>query len=108
MRDIDRSFRGHAERRVVEESEEVFGSRVLSAMNLFVGRQCKCGKSQCIRVDLVYDDRVAKIEEEHKMGLEQRGRMNVQLQVQEENARIELDNKRLREIVESVKKRVGV
>ena len=51
-----------------------------------------------------YDEKIKMIEKEHKMDLEQRDRMNAQLQ--EEKARLELENKRLREIVE--KKSVGV
>ena len=51
-----------------------------------------------------YDENIKMIEKEHKMDLEQHDRMNVQLQ--EEKARLELENKRLREIVE--KKSVGV
>ncbi len=51
-----------------------------------------------------YGEKIKTIEKEHKMDLEQRDRMNVQLQ--EETARLELENERLREIVE--KKSVGV
>ena len=57
-----------------------------------------------LELTAAYDEKIKMIEKEHKMDLEQRDRMNVQLQ--EETARLELENERLREIVE--KKSVGV
>eukprot|EP00573_Skeletonema_grethae_P003470 CAMPEP_0201710084 /NCGR_PEP_ID=MMETSP0578-20130828/58445_1 /ASSEMBLY_ACC=CAM_ASM_000663 /TAXON_ID=267565 /ORGANISM="Skeletonema grethea, Strain CCMP 1804" /LENGTH=681 /DNA_ID=CAMNT_0048199095 /DNA_START=38 /DNA_END=2084 /DNA_ORIENTATION=- len=96
------------ERRVVEESDKVFESRVLSAMYEFVrGRPMQVMESRnVLELTALYDDKIAKIEEEHKKDLEQRDGMNVQLQ--EEIARLELENKRLSKIVESVRNSVGV
>ena len=95
---------------LIAESDEVFQSqsRVLSAMYEFVrGMPMQVMKSRNgLELAVVYDDKFAKIEEEHKMDLEQRDRTNVQLQ--EENAGLEHEVKRLREIVESVRNSVGV
>eukprot|EP00984_Skeletonema_dohrnii_P029685 scaffold20524_cov85-Skeletonema_dohrnii-CCMP3373.AAC.5 len=94
-------------RRVLEESDEAFESRALAAMYEFVrGMPMEVMKRRReLIVSASYDKKIARIEEEKKIALEQRDRKNLQLE--EEIARLKIENKRLSGIVEAVRKNVG-
>ena len=86
------------ESRVLEESDKVFESRVLSAMYEFIrGASINelMGSRNGLELSAACDEKIAKIDG-----------MNARLQ--EEIVRLEDENKRLREIVESVRKSVVV
>eukprot|EP00984_Skeletonema_dohrnii_P018037 scaffold8338_cov72-Skeletonema_dohrnii-CCMP3373.AAC.1 len=87
-------------RRVLEESCEGFESRELTAMYEFVrGMPMEVMKSRSgLAVAVAYDEKIARIEEENKIALEQRDRKNLELE--EEIARLKIENKRLSGIVE--------
>eukprot|EP00985_Skeletonema_marinoi_P026903 scaffold21290_cov156-Skeletonema_marinoi.AAC.4 len=106
-------------RRILEESEEAFESRELTAMYEFVrGMPMEVMKSRHgLAVAVAYDEKIARIEEENKIALEhrderyrealeQRDRKNLQLE--EEIARLKGENERLSGIVEVARKSVGV
>jgi S-methylmethionine-dependent homocysteine/selenocysteine methylase len=94
-------------RRVLDESDEAFESRALTAMYEFVrGMPMEVMKRRReLIVSASYDKKIARIEEENKIALEQRDRKNLQLE--EEIARLKIENKRLSGIVEAVRKNVG-
>eukprot|EP00984_Skeletonema_dohrnii_P018039 scaffold8338_cov72-Skeletonema_dohrnii-CCMP3373.AAC.3 len=94
-------------RRVLEESDEAFGSRALAAMYEFIrGMPMEVMKRRReLIVSASYDKKIARIEEENKIALEQRDRNSLDLE--EEIARLKIENKRLSGIVEAVRKNVG-
>jgi len=94
-------------RRVLDESDEAFESRALSAVYEFVrGMRMEVMKSRNeLALAAAYDEKIARIEEESKLALEQRDRKNLQLE--EEIARLKGENERLSGIVEVVRKSVG-
>eukprot|EP00985_Skeletonema_marinoi_P020971 scaffold12617_cov138-Skeletonema_marinoi.AAC.6 len=94
-------------RRVLDESDEAFESRALSAVYEFVrGMPMEVMKSRNeLALAAAYDEKIARIEEESKLALEQRDRKNLQLE--EEIARLKGENERLSGIVEVVRKSVG-
>ncbi|KAK1733230.1 leucine-rich repeat protein [Skeletonema marinoi] len=94
-------------RRILDESDEAFESRELTAMYEFVrGMPMEVMKSRSgLAVAVAYDEKIARIEEENKIALEQRDRKNLELE--EEIARLQIENKRLSGIVEAVRKNVG-
>jgi len=95
-------------RRVLDESDEAFESRALSAVYEFVrGMPMEVMKSRNeLALAAAYDEKIARIEEESKLALEQRDRKNLQLE--EEIARLKGENERLSGIVEVARKSVGV
>eukprot|EP00984_Skeletonema_dohrnii_P023282 scaffold12357_cov91-Skeletonema_dohrnii-CCMP3373.AAC.1 len=95
-------------RRVLDESDEAFESRALSAVYEFVrGMPMEVMKSRSeLALAAAYDEKIARIEEESKLALEQHDRKNLQLE--EEIARLKGENERLSGIVEVVRKSVGV
>jgi len=95
-------------RRVLDESDEAFESRALSAVYEFVrGMPMEVMKSRNeLALAAAYDEKIARIEEESKLALEQRDRKNLQLE--EEIARLKGENERLSGIVKGVRKCVGV
>eukprot|EP00984_Skeletonema_dohrnii_P013633 scaffold5654_cov77-Skeletonema_dohrnii-CCMP3373.AAC.1 len=95
-------------RRILDESDEAFESRELTAMYEFV-RGMPMEVMKCLSglaVAVAYDEKIARIEEENKIALEQRDRKNLELE--EEIARLKIENKRLSGIVEVVRKSVSV
>eukprot|EP00984_Skeletonema_dohrnii_P029681 scaffold20524_cov85-Skeletonema_dohrnii-CCMP3373.AAC.1 len=94
--------------RILDESEEAFESRELTAMYEFVrGMPMEVMKSRSgLALAVAYDEKIARIEEENKIALEQRDRKNLELE--EEIARLKIENKRLSGIVEVVRKSVSV
>ncbi|KAK1743015.1 leucine-rich repeat protein [Skeletonema marinoi] len=94
-------------RRVLDESDEAFESRALSAVYEFVrGMPMEVMKSRNeLALAAAYDEKIARIEEESKLALEQRDRKNLQLE--EEIARLKGENERLSGIVEVVRKSLG-
>jgi len=95
-------------RRLLEESDEAFESRTLTAMYEFVrGMPMEVMKRRReLIVSAAYDEKIARIEEENKIALEQRDRKNLELE--EEIARLKIENERLSGIVQSVRNSVGV
>eukprot|EP00984_Skeletonema_dohrnii_P003872 scaffold1336_cov100-Skeletonema_dohrnii-CCMP3373.AAC.2 len=95
-------------RLVLDESDETFESRVLTAMFQFIrGMPLEVVKSRSgLALAAAYDKKIAMIEEENKIALEQRDRNNLQLE--EEIARLKIENERLSGIVQSVRISVGV
>eukprot|EP00985_Skeletonema_marinoi_P003513 scaffold1505_cov146-Skeletonema_marinoi.AAC.27 len=95
-------------RRVLDESDESFESRVLTAMFEFVrGMPMEVMKSRSgLALAAAYDKKIAMIEEVNKIALEQRDRKNVQFE--EEITRLKIENESLSGIVQSVRNSVGV
>jgi hypothetical protein len=121
------TFNPASRRRVLEESDEAFESRELTALYEFVrGMPMEVMKSRHgLAVAAAYDEKIARIEEENKIALEQRDeryrealeqrdgryaaleealehRDSTKLQLEEEIARLRGENERLSGIVESM------
>ncbi|KAK1734231.1 leucine-rich repeat protein [Skeletonema marinoi] len=82
-------------RRVLDESDESFESRKLTAMYEFVrGMPMEVMESRSgLALAAAYDKKIAMIEEVNKIALEQRDRKNVQFE--EEITRLKIENERL-------------
>jgi len=95
-------------RLVLDESDESFESRKLTAMFEFIrGMPLEVMKSRSgLALAAAYDKKIAMIEEENKIALEQRDRNNLQLE--EEIARLKIENERLSRIVQSIRISLGV
>mmetsp|Transcript_11760 Transcript_11760/g.18110 ORF Transcript_11760/g.18110 Transcript_11760/m.18110 type:complete len:234 (-) Transcript_11760:123-824(-) len=96
-------------RRVLEESDNSFESRELTAMFEFIrGMPMEVMKRRKELIVAAYDDNdeIARIDERYREALEQRDRKNLQLE--EEIARLKGENERLSGIVEVARKSVGV
>eukprot|EP00984_Skeletonema_dohrnii_P032109 scaffold25556_cov144-Skeletonema_dohrnii-CCMP3373.AAC.2 len=86
-------------RRILDESDEAFESRELTAMYDFVrGMPMEVMKSRSgLAVAAAYDEKIARIEEENKIALEQRDR-----KIQQRDRKIQQRDRRIEQLEEEI------